>query len=126
MPPKMRKQGKHKGAGLKVIGLLKKKGKTTSGPTAFLLKSEWEKTRGKHYINIYIHVTLSFYSNAQLVCRSITEEQHVDAWMTMFVLDKPESTSLLMPEAYWRPQWILCALKVVGPALCVTQTYIPL
>ena len=78
MPPKMKKQGRSKGAGLTVIGLPKKKGKTTSGPTASLLKSEWEKTRGKHYINILIHVTLSFYSNAQLVCRSITEEQHVE------------------------------------------------
>ena len=68
MPPTMRKRGRPKGAGLTVIGLPKKKGKTTSGPTAFLLKSEWEKTRGKPYVNIYIHVTLSFYSNAQLVC----------------------------------------------------------
>eukprot|EP00731_Ephydatia_muelleri_P002226 Em0001g2226a len=46
MPPKMKKQGRSKGAGLTVIGLPKKKGKTTSGPTASLLKSEWEKTRG--------------------------------------------------------------------------------
>ena len=47
--------------------------------------------------------------------------------MTMFdfVLDKSENTSLLMPGTYWRPQWILCALKVVGPALCVTHTCIP-
>ena len=42
--------------------------------------------------------------------------------MTMFALDKSESTSLLMPGTYWRPQWILCSLKVVGPALCVTHT----
>ena len=39
--------------------------------------------------------------------------------MTMFVLDKSESTFLLMPGTYWRPQWILCTLKVDGPALCV-------
>ena len=75
MPPTMRKRGRPKGIGLTVIGdsltvigLPKKEGKTTSGPTAFLLKSEWEKTRGNHYVNNYIHITLSFYSNAQLVC----------------------------------------------------------
>ena len=70
MPPKMRKRGRPKGTGLTVIGLPNKKGQTTSGPTAFLLKLEWEKIRGKHYTNIYIHATLWFYSKAQLVCRS--------------------------------------------------------
>ena len=47
MPPTMRKRGRPKGAGLTVIGLPKKKGKTVSRPTAFVLRSEWEKTRGK-------------------------------------------------------------------------------
>ena len=47
MPPTMRKRGRPKGAGLTVIGLPKKKGKTVSTkPTAFILKSEWEKTKG--------------------------------------------------------------------------------
>ena len=53
MPPTMRKRGRPKGAGLTVIGLPKKKGKTVSTrPTAFVLKSEWEKTRGKVMISI--------------------------------------------------------------------------
>ena len=46
MPPAMRKRGRPKGAGLTVIGLPKKKGKTSSKPTPFVLKSEWEKTKG--------------------------------------------------------------------------------
>ena len=54
MPPKMRKRGRPKGAGLTVIGLPKKKGKTVSTrPTAFVLKSEWEKTRGKVMITMF-------------------------------------------------------------------------
>lgn len=46
MPPTMRKRGRPKGAGLTVIGLPKKKGKASSKPTPFVLKSEWEKTKG--------------------------------------------------------------------------------
>ena len=47
-----------------MIGLPKKKGKTVSTrPTAFILKSEWEKTRGKVLITSYFdhlfYVTLS-------------------------------------------------------------------
>jgi hypothetical protein len=55
MPPTMRKQGRLKGAGLTVIGLPKKKGKAVSTrPTAFVLKSEWEKTRGKAIIIVVL------------------------------------------------------------------------
>ena len=55
MPPTMRKRGRPKGAGLTVIGLPKKKGKTASTrPTAFVLKSEWEKTRGNASYNTCI------------------------------------------------------------------------
>ena len=60
MPPTMRKRGRPKGAGLTVIGLPKRKGKTTSKPTAFVLKSEWEKTRGKLItLSVFYH---SYYS----------------------------------------------------------------
>lgn len=45
----MRKRGRPKGAGLTVIGLPKKKGSKDSKPTPFVLKSEWEKTRGISY-----------------------------------------------------------------------------
>ena len=66
MPPTMRKRGQPNGAGLTVIGLPKKKGKTVSTrPTAFVLKSEWEKTRGKvmiascfDYLYCYIYVSI--------------------------------------------------------------------
>ena len=82
MPPTMRKRGRPKGAGLTVIGLPKKKGKTVSTrPTAFVLKSEWEKTRGKVMISITpcfdhlffslfssLSLSLSLSSYAQLVC----------------------------------------------------------
>ena len=46
MPPTMRKRGRPKGAGLTVIGLPKKKGKTMCPrPTTFVLKSKWEKSK---------------------------------------------------------------------------------
>ena len=45
----MRKRGRPKGAGLTVIGLPKKKSSKDSKPTPFVLKSEWEKTRGISY-----------------------------------------------------------------------------
>ncbi|XP_064407710.1 uncharacterized protein LOC135352461 [Halichondria panicea] len=45
MPPAIKKRGRPKGAGLTVIGLPKKKGKASSKPKAFVLKSEWEKTK---------------------------------------------------------------------------------
>lgn len=47
MPSAMRKRGRPKGAGLTVIGLPDKKGKVALKPTALILKSEWEKTRGQ-------------------------------------------------------------------------------
>ena len=44
MPPKMRKKGRPKGAGLTVIGL-SRKAKNTK-PSPFIKKSEWEKAEG--------------------------------------------------------------------------------
>ena len=60
MPPTIRKRGRPKGAGLTVIGLPKKKGKTVSTkPTAFVLMSEGEKTRGKVMITCFDHLCYS-------------------------------------------------------------------
>lgn len=75
MPPKMRKRGRPKGAGQTVIGLPKKKGKSvTTRPKPFVLKSEWEKTRGMAkasctYLSLLMSSLSRLYSHAQLVCR---------------------------------------------------------
>ena len=45
MPPKMKKKGRPKGAGLMVIGLPKKI--NGSKVTPFIKKSEWEKSKCK-------------------------------------------------------------------------------
>ena len=50
MPPAIKKRGRPKGAGITVIGLPKKKGKASSKPKAFVLKSEWEKTKGVYFL----------------------------------------------------------------------------
>lgn len=80
MPPTMRKRGRPKGAGLTVIGLPKKKGKMSLKPSAFILKSDWEKTKGlfignnriPHSVIFARQITESFlfnlYSYAWLVC----------------------------------------------------------
>ncbi|XP_065902184.1 uncharacterized protein [Dysidea avara] len=45
VPPKMHKKGRPKGNGLKVIGLPKKVKGTSTKPTTFLKKSQWEKSK---------------------------------------------------------------------------------
>ena len=45
MPPKMRKKGRPKGAGLTVIGLPRKTGKSQK-TVPFVKKSQWEKSKG--------------------------------------------------------------------------------
>ena len=123
-PPTVRKWGQPKGGGLTVIVLPKKKGKTVSTrPTAFVLKSEWHKTRGKMistscliigFVLLSI-VMLNWFADQELsvwTCdtwwgsyrrrSSVTLKGfRGSAWMTMFVLVKSENTSHLVLGTSW-------------------------
>ncbi len=136
----MRKRGRPKGAGLTVIGLPKKRGNSTSTrPKAFVLQSEWEKTRGMCEIIMYpisssnisliIIVMLSWFLYKQVCERvvrggDLAEEDEVEC--------RPEKIPRKCLEddvclghirKYFKKRSKSWKHREVGYALCVTQIY---